>query len=127
MTEASPGEKLAGRRVLVVEDEAVLAMLVESALQDLGATVLGPCARVAEALQMAGHEALDIALLDVNLAGERVFPVAEMLDRRGVPFLLLSGYGQDAVPRDRTHWHALSKPFKMADVVARLSGLLKMA
>jgi CheY-like chemotaxis protein len=93
------GPDLAGKRILVVEDESLIAMLLEMALQDEGCIVVGPASRVAEALELAGDgQHLDGALLDVNLGGEAVFPVAEALASRAVPFLLLSGYGDQAVP-----------------------------
>jgi DNA-binding response OmpR family regulator len=120
MTEAA----LAGCRVLVVEDELLVAMLVETALEDESCTVVGPYGGLHEALEAARGEALDLAILDINLGGELVFPVAEILAGRGVPFLLLSGYGEVALPRDRRHWPICSKPFNLHDLVTVLSGLV---
>ena len=76
---------LAGLKVLVVEDEALVSMLLEDMLSDLGCEIVGPIMRLAEALAAAEDpgQAMDIAILDVNLAGERSFPVAEALERRG--------------------------------------------
>jgi len=116
---------LAGRRVLVVEDELMIAMLVESALEDEACTIVGPYGRVSEALEAASSEDLDLAVLDVNLAGEMVFPVAEMLAKRGVPFLLLSGYGEMALPKDRVDWPICAKPFKIDDLMSVLSRLVE--
>lgn len=103
--------ELAGKRVLVVEDELLVALLVEDMLADAGCIVIGPFARVAEALAAARTATVDVALLDVNVAGEKVFPVAHVLEERGVPFLFVTGYGPAALPQDRPTWKACSKPF----------------
>lgn len=113
----------AGRRVLVVEDEVLIAITLEDMLDAAGYTVVGPFGRVAEALRVAQAETIDAALLDVNVAGEKVFPVAFALEKRGVPFLLLTGYGQSALPRERTDWAVCPKPFheeELIDWLARM-------
>ena len=110
---------LTGRRVLLVEDEPLVGMLIEELLLDEGCIVLGPYATLAEALAAAQAEDFDVALLDVNLRGEKIYPVAEIVEARGIPFLLLTGYGPDAIPHDRPNWHACSKPFEV-DVLLRL-------
>lgn len=120
MTEAT----LAGRRVLLVEDEVLVAMLVEAALEDEHCVVVGPYGEVREALEAARGGDLDLAVLDINLAGELVFPVAEELEVRGVPFLLLSGYGRVGVPANRRHWPVCAKPFSLQELVGMLGGLL---
>jgi CheY-like chemotaxis protein len=102
---------LAGLKVLVVEDEALVSMLLEDMLGDLGCEIVGPIMRLHEALQLAQDraQAIDIAVLDVNLAGERSFPVAEALEARGCLFVLSTGY-DDIDER----WRArpmLRKPF----------------
>lgn len=108
-------------RILVVEDETILAMMVEDALLDEGYSVVGPFARVAPALLAAELEALDAALLDVNVAGEMVFPVAEMLARRGIPFLLMTGYDNRILGKAHQDWPVLMKPYRWDDVIARLA------
>lgn len=113
---------LTGKRVLVVEDELLVAMLLEDMLSDAGCIIVGPFARVQEALAAVRVEAIDGALLDVNVAGERVFPVAHMLEERGIPFLFVTGYGQAALPPNRPHWTACAKPFQpehLAECLAR--------
>ena len=115
---------LDGRRVLLVEDEILVAMLVEAALTDENCVIVGPIGDLAEAMAAARSEALDLAVLDVNLAGEMVFPVADVLAARGVPFLLLSGYGDLALPADRRHWPICAKPFNLHDLVSTLSKLV---
>lgn len=92
--------ELGGRRILVVEDESLVAMLIETILEDLGGETVGPLASVEEALAFLGDgPALDAALLDVNLAGRQVFPVAEALAASGVPFVFSTGYGEGGLPR----------------------------
>ena len=88
------GANLSGRRVLVVEDEFLLAMELEALLARGGCTVLGPASSVRQALAVLDGEQPDIALLDVNLRGERATPVAAALQARGVPFVLITGYSQ---------------------------------
>ena len=87
-----PQPRPAGRLVLVVEDEFLIAMDLELLLQEHGWRVLGPAATVAEALRLLQGETPDVALLDINLQGELVTPVAEELRARSVPFVLASAY-----------------------------------
>ena len=118
---------LLGKRILLVEDELLIAMLIEETLEEAGCVVVGPFSRLGEALRAAGAEIVDAALLDVDLAGEKVYPAAELLARRGVPFLLLSGHGDKALPCDRQHWRHLGKPFNQADLLCALAGLVSAA
>ena len=115
---------LAGLRVMVVEDEMLIAMLIEDTLLDQGCVVLGPFTTLPDAMAAVQDASIDLALLDVNLRGEKVYPVAETLSARGVPFLLLSGYGTDAVPPGRPEWQVVSKPFVVADLVDKLAALI---
>ena len=112
-------------RVLVVEDEALIAMEIESALLDAGFAVVGPAASVAAGTALAAAEALWAAVLDVNLAGELVFPVADALAGRRVPFLFVTGYSLEVLPprfRDRP---LLRKPCTPRAVIAALAGVHK--
>ncbi len=79
-----------GRRVLVVEDEFLVSLATTDLLESVGCEVVGPAARLATAVQLARSESLDAALLDIDIAGETVWPVALELQHRGVPFLFLS-------------------------------------
>ncbi len=115
---------LRGRRVMVVEDELLVAMLIEETLLDCGCEVVGPFSTLETALHAAGEIAVHLAVLDVNLRGQRVYPVAEMLEARGIPFLLMSGYGQEGVPAGHPGWIAQSKPFLPSELVRTLAGLL---
>ena len=116
---------LVGRRILVVEDEMMIAMLVEDMLLELGCTVVGPVHALAEALELARTEpGLDAALLDVNLAGQPVFPVADALREKGVPAIFSTGYG-DAGLRDIDRGSpVLQKPFRSGDLARALGEAL---
>ncbi len=123
-----PGQgALQGCRVMIVEDELLVAMLLEEALVEHGCEIVGPFSTVETALLAARDVVANVAVLDVNLRGKRVYPVAELLEARGIPFLLMSGYGRDGVPPEHAHWVACSKPFLPGDLVAALTGLLPAA
>ena len=108
--------------MLVEEDELLVAMLVEDMLSDAGCVVVCPFARVTAALSAARSEAVDVALLDVNVAGEMVFPVAHMLEERGIPFRFVTGYGQAVLPLNRPHWTACAKPFQPSTLPSAWQG-----
>ena len=110
-------DPLAGRRILVVEDETLIAMEIEGALTSLGCEIVGPVAKLERALQIARDETFDAAILDVNIRGGRTFPVAEVLLARGVPFVLASGYGDWALPEALQGYPRLTKPFRSDDVI----------
>ena len=116
---------LRGKRVMVVEDELLVSMLVEDFLTDEGCVIVGPFGRVAHALAAAECEAIDVALLDINVAGEKVFPVAFALERRGIPFLFVTGYGEKVLPGDRPGWKACAKPFVVAQLKRHLAAALE--
>ena len=86
-----------GLRVLVAEDEALVSMLIEDMLTEMGAAVVGPAATLDEAMTLAKGDGFDIALLDVNLAGKPIFPIADVLREKGVPFIFASGYGEAGI------------------------------
>ena len=114
---------LSGKRVLIVEDELLVAMLIEDILIEQGCLISGPVATLTNALH-AAQGAVDIAVLDVNLAGIRSYPVAELLSCRGIPFLFLTGYGDRAIPPERPTWRACAKPFEPDGLIAELETLL---
>ncbi len=112
---------LAGLRVLVVEDEPVLAMFLAEALARLGCAVLGPVGGLAEAVEIARTGAYDVALLDVNLrAGAKAVPVAEALAARGRPFVLATGYVPESLPDALRGRPTLLKPYGEAELVEAL-------
>ncbi len=120
MEGTAPKSALQGLRVLVVEDEAAISLLLEDMLLDFGCEVVGPAARLASALELAANEALDLAILDVNLAGEPIYPVAEALVQRQIPFVFSTGYGSAGIKdafRDRP---VLQKPFAQHDLKQKL-------
>jgi len=101
-----------GLRILIAEDNLFAAIELEQALRDLGCAPVGPVAQVNEAMGLARQGNLDAALLDVDLRGERVFAVAEELERRGVPVIFASGYDQDeAFPAPFARHPRLCKPY----------------
>ena len=112
---------LGGLRVFVVEDEGPVAMLLEGMLDDLGCTVVFSAASVAEALDLLKRGGFDLALLDVNLAGEKVYPVADELRRLGTPFVFSSGYGASGLRPDLADVPILQKPYRLGDLAAALA------
>lgn len=120
--EATP---LSGRRILIVEDEMLVSMVIEEALKDLGCNIVGPVATRTQALALAKAEPLDGALLDVNLGGEPVYPVADALSQRGIPFAFVTGYGQGAIADRYATAPTLVKPFKLSTVERILSEIVK--
>ena len=111
-------------RVLVVEDELLIGMLLEDMLQDLGYDVVANVTRLEEALQSAREAAIDIAILDVNLNGQEVYPVADILAGRNIPFVFASGYGDTDLPAPHQHRPTLPKPFQQELLQSRLAALL---
>ena len=109
-------DRLNGLRVLVVEDEAAISMLLEDMLMDFGCAIVGPAARLNVALEMAEREAYDIAILDVNLAGEPIYPVAEALTERNLPFVFSTGYGSAGIKEPFRGRPVVQKPFSQQDL-----------
>lgn len=113
----------ASRRVLVIEDEMMIAMLLEDMLADLGHQVVGVAGRLDVALELARDADADLAILDVDLGGESSFPVAEVLTSRGLPFLFATGYGSGGVMQPFINTPTLTKPFEMNDLSRALAKL----
>src|SRR5215204_7053949 len=111
-------------RILVVEDEAMIAMLVEEMVLDFGSEVVGPAAKMDEALRFASDVSLDAAILDVNVGGAVVFPVADLLRAREVPIIFATGYGAGALPPRFQNDPALSKPFSYETLAEALRTVL---
>jgi len=110
---SDPFAALNGLKVLVVEDETIVAMLLEQMLEELSCTVVGVAGQLAAAADLAGSTDADIAILDMNLGGQRVDPVAEILAGRGVPFVFASGYGEDGLAPAWRGRPVLPKPFRL--------------
>ena len=118
MTESS----LTGRRILVVEDEYMIADAMQRGFEDQGAIVVGPAPSVRQALRLLDAAAdLDGAVLDMNLGDEAVFPVADALQARGIPFLFTTGYDAAGVPPAWRHVLRLEKPIEFAAIIRALS------
>ncbi|HXS73411.1 MAG TPA: response regulator [Rhodanobacteraceae bacterium] len=107
---------LSGRRVLVVEDEARIAMLIRDTLEDMGCEVVAIATRFDDALQKACSLPFDVALLDVNLDGEPSYPIAAALAERGRAFVFATGYGASNVPAALNKAPVLQKPFLRRDL-----------
>jgi CheY-like chemotaxis protein len=103
-------------RVLVVEDEMLVAMNIEDMLLDLGHEVAGLASRLEPALSLAAEGDFDLAMLDVNLASQPSFPVADVLIGRGIPFLFATGYGVKGIAEAYRHYPVLQKPFRARDL-----------
>lgn len=119
-------DELRGLRVLLLEDEALVSMLAEAMLEDLGCEVVGPAMRVGQAIAIAGADTPDVALLDVNVHGETAFPAADALKRQDVPVGFASGYGGAGLPPEWADAPVLQKPFtrdQLAGVLRRLAAL----
>jgi CheY-like chemotaxis protein len=118
MSVAPQGEGLA---ILVVDDETLIAMLLEDVLIDLGCTVVGPAASVAQSLALVdGGRMIDGALLDINLRGELVYPLADVLRERGIPFVFITGNALHGIDSRYAAIPAVTKPFSsetISDVV----------
>lgn len=114
----------AKRRILVVEDEALVALQLEDMLAELGHEVAASCARLDEAVATARTVACDVAVLDINLSGQKSFPVAETLQNRGVPFLFATGYGASILPPTLASAQVLHKPYSLDDLKSALSHAL---
>jgi CheY-like chemotaxis protein len=115
--------QLAGLRVLVVEDEMMVSMLIEDMLTDLGCTVVGPASRLDEAIELAKTSEIDCAVLDVNLGGQPIFPLADLLRERGRPFAFATGYGDAGVRDVDRGTPVLQKPFREGDLARVLEEL----
>jgi two-component SAPR family response regulator len=119
--------RLAGLRVLVLEDEALLAMLLEDVLAEFGCAVLGPFGHCREAIAFldANPQGCDIGILDVNVSGQRSDAVATEFDRLGLPFVFSTGYDDSALDERWRGKPALTKPFRTADLERVLLKMLQ--
>lgn len=118
-------EWLAGKRVLVVEDEYILADDLSLALEDASAEVVGPAPRTARALALLGENDVDAAVLDINLGGEMSFTVADALATRGVPFLFTTGYDAAVLPDRFDHVVRCEKPVDMRQIMRALQQVMQ--
>ena len=111
------------RRVLLVEDESLLVMVLEDMLPELGYEVVASAHSVASALEALEADEPDMAILDVNLGGTRSFPVADALAIRGIPFVFASGYGESILPDRHSHAPLVPKPYGRQELATALAQL----
>ncbi|MGO9004217.1 MAG: response regulator [Beijerinckiaceae bacterium] len=107
-------------RILVVEDEPMIALMLDDMLQELGFSVVASTPHVAAALDVIARETIDVALLDVNLGTEQIDPVADLLAQRSCPFVFTTGYGRDGAPTAHAGHVVLQKPYRIDDLAAAL-------
>ncbi|WP_062203196.1 response regulator [Aureimonas sp. AU12] len=116
------GSSCAGLRVFAVEDESLVAMQLEDILEELGCEIVGMAMRVGRALEMLGAlRAVDVAVLDMNVAGEKVYPVAEYLRSRDIPIVFATGYGRNGIMEEWRDNPILQKPYtgdQVAEAIA---------
>jgi CheY-like chemotaxis protein len=124
VSEAS--QSLKGVRVLVVEDEFAVLLLVEDMLMELGCELVGAASRMAEAVNLAGSAAFDVAVLDVNINGEPINPVAEAVATRGLPMVFSTGYGRSGIDARWRDKPVLQKPYRLEDFAAALKEALRV-
>lgn len=110
-------------RILVVEDEAMISMLIEDMLVEIGHDIVGPATKLDQALIHALQADIDVGLLDINVKGQVVFPVADVLEFRGIPFIFATGYGHQALPERFRGRPTLSKPFSLAALDEALTAI----
>ena len=125
MTDASA---FTGRRILVVEDDMLIAIMIEDMLLDLGCTVAGPANTLSEAMALADRDrGIETAMLDIDLNGVPVFPVADILRARGVPIVYTTGFGEAAIPTEDRGCAVLHKPFRAKTLETALLAALERA
>jgi len=118
------GEIWRGKRVLLVEDQAMVAMMIEDMLGELDCTVVATASRLEKALQLADSLDIDVAILDINLNGDVSYQVADSLARRLIPFVFSTGYGAASLPERFRASPALSKPFQPAALAQAIASVL---
>jgi CheY-like chemotaxis protein len=119
----SDGKTGTGRRVLVVEDEPMIRLLLDEMLSDLGYTMAAEAGRLDEALAVAKQGEFDVAILDVNLDGQPVTPVVDVLVERGVPFVFVIGYARRGIPEGHSRAPLLQKPFQSEGLARALAAV----
>ncbi len=113
----------ASQKILLVEDEYLIRMLLEDMLDDLGYSVVGAAGNVSEASKLASSAECDVAILDVSLDGQEVFPVADILANRGLPFVFVTGYGGAGLPEQYRSRPTLQKPFQLDELSKTLNAI----
>ncbi|MGH7293235.1 MAG: response regulator, partial [Myxococcota bacterium] len=117
--------RISGRRILLVEDEPLVAMMMTQMIGDMGGEVIGPFGTLRDAIEALPEKGLDAAVLDVNVGGELVYPLAERLARDGTPLMFLTGYDSKSVDRRFVTSRVLTKPIEEAELASALASLLE--
>jgi CheY-like chemotaxis protein len=125
-TEPEPSLVRKHRRIFLVEDESLVAMMIEAMIEELGGSVAGTRSNAPEALAFvaASHAAIDIAVLDLNLGGKHSYDIAAALLERGIPVVFSTGYDDGAIPAEWRHVPRLSKPFQLNELAQALDTAL---
>jgi len=110
-------------KVLIIEDESIVAMMIEDLIVDMGHEVVGTAGRLEQALSLAQETAVDFAIVDVNLNGEHTYPVAEALKTRGVPFVFATGYGASGLKDEWKGSAVLQKPFQPEELARAIGAV----
>ena len=111
-------------KVLVVEDEMMIAMLIEDMLDEFGCKLVGPATNVPRALELIGKESIAVAVLDLNLDGKDTYAIADALQRKNVPFIFATGYGSTGLRQEYGNRPVLQKPFQARDFESALTEAL---
>jgi CheY-like chemotaxis protein len=116
--------ELSNRKVLVVEDEMMIAMLIEDMLDEFGCKLVGPATSVPRALKLIGNESIEVAILDLNLDGKDTYAIADALQQKNVPFIFATGYGTTGLRQEYGNRPVLQKPFQQKDLEMALAEAL---
>ena len=127
MNDSEPAPDLTGVRILVVEDEAPIALQLEDVLSELGAIVVGPASRLNQALKLLEDEPVDAAVLDLNIAGDLVYPVADALEAKGLPYVFATGYGISGLAEPYRNRVVVQKPFSRRQLLWAVQKILQEA
>jgi len=119
------GQTAKPKRIFVAEDEYLVFLALEDDLKDLGFDVLGPFVTLAAARAAAASEAVDLALLDINMSGEMAYPLADDFAAKGVPFIFLSGYTADAYPERYRGAARICKPYDPSMLIAQVQRMIE--
>lgn len=111
---------LSGLKILVVEDEAIVSFMIEQVLSDLGCSAVWLAASIEEAEDVLNRNQPDMAILDVNVGGDLVFPIAQRLERDGIPFVFTTGYGRSGLLQSWLHCKVVHKPYDVEMLLAAL-------
>lgn len=111
------------KRILIVEDEVLVAMHLEDLLTDMGHEIVGPATRLDQAMELARKSEIDAAVLDVNVAGRKSFPVADILRQRGIPFMFATGYGAEGFVDGYRNEPTLSKPYDPQELIRAIAAM----